>query len=338
MTACVGTEDARDGEDDAAGEAAERGIDRGPAGLVVGLDIGGTKTLAVAVDKAGHIQAEVRLPTDASGGEGLRASSTAALRQVAAAANSPVDAIVGVGVGVPGIIDPVAGTVRHAVNLGVGDEPVDLAGPLHQITGGPVVVANDVNVAALGAAEAFETAADVAYLSVGTGVAVGFFLHGEMHVGARGIAGEIGHLPIDPDGDFCECGQRGCLETVASGATIARRWAGPDGGPGDAAGLFAAAAAGDPRAIALRDEICGHLATAVALIAHTVDPELIVLGGGVTEAGRPLLEGVRSALRARAVTPLVAALDLPARLTIVPDGVPVGALGAARAARALVLG
>lgn len=332
MSAAIGTANA---EDDGVGEATDDAV---PAGLVVGLDIGGTKTLAVAVDKAGHIHAEVRSPTDASGGEGLQASSTAALREVASAAGSALDAIVAVGVGVPGIIDPAAGSVRHAVNLGVGEAPVDLAGPLRALIPGPVVVANDVNVAALGAAEAFETAADVAYLSIGTGVAVGFFLHGEMHVGARGIAGEIGHLPVDPDGERCECGQRGCLETVASGATIARRWTGPDGGPGDATGLFAAAATGDARAVALRDEICGHLAAAVALIAHTVDPELIVLGGGVAEAGRPLLEGVRAALRDRAVTPLVAALDLPARLTIVPDGVPVGALGAARAARALVLG
>jgi glucokinase len=326
---------------DADDDAGEPAGPAGPGGLVVGLDIGGTKTLAVAVDKDGRILGEVRLPTDVSGGaggRGIQASSTDAVRQVAAAAGCAVEAIAAVGVGVPGIIDAAAGTVRHAVNLGVGADPVDLAGPLRRLVDGPVVVANDVNVAALGAAEAFETAADVAYLSIGTGVAVGFFLHGEMHVGARGIAGEIGHLPIDPDGELCECGQRGCLETVASGATIARRWTGPDGGRGDAASLFAAADAGDERAIALRDEISGHLATAVAIITHTVDPELIVLGGGVAEAGRPLLDAVRAALRARAVTPLVAELDLPARLTLVPDGVPVGALGAARAARTLALG
>jgi predicted NBD/HSP70 family sugar kinase len=329
MTACVGT------DGDTPGET----TDGSPAaGLVVGLDIGGTKTLAVAVDRAGHIRAEVRLATDATGGDGLRATATEALLGVAAAAGAAVDTVAAVGVGVPGIIDRHDGTVRHAVNLGVGDDPVDLAGPLRMLIGGPVMVANDVNVAALGAAEVFETTADVAYLSIGTGVAVGFFLHGEMHVGARGIAGEIGHLPIDPDGELCECGQRGCLETVASGATIARRWRPPDGGLGDAAGLFAAAAAGDARAVALRDEICGHLAAAVALVAHTVDPELIVLGGGVAEAGRPLLDGVRAALRARAVSPFLASLDLPARLTIVPEGIPVGALGAARAARSQVLG
>jgi predicted NBD/HSP70 family sugar kinase len=327
MTACLGT------EDDAAGRSAAGSP---PADLVVGLDIGGTKTLAVAVDRAGQARAEVRLATEATGGAGLVTSAAEALRRVAAAAGAEVGAIAAVGVGVPGIIDRRDGTVRHAVNLGVGADPVDLAGPLGQMIGGPVVVANDVNVAALGAAEAFETSADVAYLSIGTGVAVGFFLHGEMHVGARGIAGEIGHLPIDPDGALCECGQRGCLETVASGSTIARRWTAPDGGPGDAAGLFAAATAGDVRAVALRDEICGHLAAAVALVAHTVDPELIVLGGGVAEAGRPLLDGVRAALRARAVSPLIRSLDLPGRLTIVPEGVPVGALGAARAARHLL--
>jgi predicted NBD/HSP70 family sugar kinase len=327
MTACVGTDDDAPGEP-AGGSPA--------AGLVVGLDIGGTKTLAVAVDPAGGIRAEVRLPTDATGGDGLQATATEALLRVAASTGTAAGTVTAVGVGVPGIVNRPNGTVRHAVNLGVGDEPVDLAGPLRRLTGAPVVVANDVNVAALGAAEVFETTADVAYLSIGTGVAVGFFLHGEMHVGARGIAGEIGHLPVDPDGELCECGQRGCLETVASGATIARRWTAPDGGPGDASGLFEAAAAGNARAVALRDEICVHLAAAVALVAHTVDPELIVLGGGVADVGRPLLDGVRSALRARAVTPLLASLDLPARLTIIPEGIPVGALGAARAARSQV--
>jgi predicted NBD/HSP70 family sugar kinase len=328
MTTCVGTEDAAGEPGDGDGALA--------APLVVGLDIGGTKTLGAAVDAAGRIVAEVRLPTDTTGDAGIQATATAVLREVASAAGCPVATVAAVGVGVPGIVDAAAGTVRHAVNLGVGAEPVELGAALQPLVTGPVVVANDVNLAALGAAEAFGTTADVAFISIGTGIAAGFVIDGEMHVGARGIAGEIGHLPIDPQGPRCECGQRGCLETVASGATIARRWTGPDGGPGDAAGLFAAAGAGDPAAIALRDELCGHLAAAVALVAHTVDPELIVLGGGVTEAGQPLLEGVRAALRARAVSPWAASLDLVGRVTIAPEGIPLGALGAACAARRLL--
>src|SRR6266540_1396070 len=141
MSACADT------GDDAIGEPGDGAL---AAPLVVGLDIGGTKTLAAAVDQAGRIVAEVRLSTDASGGEGLRATAAVALQRVAVAVGGAVDAIAAVGVGVPGIVDHVAGTVRYAVNLGVGAQPVDLAEPLRRMVGGPVLVANDVNLAALG--------------------------------------------------------------------------------------------------------------------------------------------------------------------------------------------
>jgi predicted NBD/HSP70 family sugar kinase len=242
-----------------------------------------------------------------------------------------------VGIGVPGLVDPRDGGLRHAVNLDIGADPVSLREPVRRLIGGPVTVGNDVNLAALGAAEQFGRTGSVAYLSVGTGIAAGFVFDGKVFPGVRGVAGEIGHLPVDRYGPVCECGQTGCLETMASGAVIARRWRGPDGSPGDAAGLLAAANAGDHRAIALRDEVLGHLAWAVALIAQTVDPELVVLGGGVAEAGPPLLDAMRAALRRRAaVSPMLASLDLAARVAIAPPDVSLGALGAARAARALV--
>ena len=90
-------------------------------------------------------------------------------------------------------------------------------------TGVPTLVENDVNAAAFGASMVMGCA-DLAYLSIGTGVAAGLIFDGRLRRGAHGVAGEIGHLPVDPGGPACECGQRGCLETVASGAAIARRW------------------------------------------------------------------------------------------------------------------
>ncbi|HEY8547780.1 MAG TPA: ROK family protein [Acidimicrobiales bacterium] len=304
--------------------------------LVAGVDVGGTKTLAVVVDAWGATRAQVRMATG-TGPEGLVATVTAAVADAAAGAGVAPDGLAAVGIGVPGLVDPRDGVLRHAVNLGIGADPVRLHDPVGRLVGGPVTVGNDVNLAALGAAEVFGRDGNVAYLSVGTGIAAGFVVGGAVFPGVRGVAGEIGHLPVDRHGPVCECGQTGCLEAVASGQVIARRWPGRGGAPGDAAGLLAAAAAGDPGAIAVRDEVFDHLAWAVALIAQTVDPELVVLGGGVADAGPPLLDAIRAALHHRAAaSPLVAALDLPDRVAVAPPHVSLGAVGAARAARALV--
>jgi predicted NBD/HSP70 family sugar kinase len=117
---------------------------------------------------------------------------------------------------------------------------------------------------------------------------------------------------------------------MASGAAIAARWPTHDGEPSATAALLAAVGADEPGAAAVLDEVAEHLAGAVALLAQTVDPEVVVLGGGVAEAGDGLLEAVRRALRGRAArSPLLAAIDLSDRVVLVPDDVPAGALGAA---------
>jgi glucokinase len=332
--------------------------------LVAGLDVGGTKTLAVAVDVAAldaaggepwppggpadarvagdgaggrgprGIVATVRRATGVGGREPLLASTADVLSAVAQAAGVGVDGFAAVGLGVPGLVDRGAGTVRHAVNLGLDEDPVPLVAHLGALANAPVVVDNDVNLAAVGAAVALGCRGDLAYLSVGTGVAAGLLLDGHIRRGAHGAAGEIGHLPIDPHGPRCECGQRGCLEAVASGTAIAARWPAPDGAVTAASALLAAAEQGDAEAAAVLDEVAGNLAGAVALLAQTVDPELIVLGGGVAEAGPGLLTAVQDALRRRASrSPVLAAIHLADRVAFVPDGVPAGALGAAVVAR-----
>jgi predicted NBD/HSP70 family sugar kinase len=316
--------------------------------LVAGLDVGGTKTLAVAIDAAPAatswpdrvgvpqpaVVATVRRRTGVGDGDRLLRSTADVLTELATAAGVTVDGFAAVGVGVPGLVDRVAGTVRHAVNLGVDDTPVRLADHLHALTRAPVVVDNDVNLAAVGAAVALGCRGDLAYLSVGTGLAAGLLLDGRIRRGAHGAAGEIGHLPVDPQGPLCECGQRGCLEALASGTAIAARWPAANGELSATSALLAAADAGDPGAVAVLAEVAGHLAGAVALLAQTVDPELIVLGGGVAEAGPGLLDAVRRALRDRAArSPVLAAIDLANRVALVPEGVPAGAVGAAVFAR-----
>lgn len=334
------------------------------SGLVAGLDVGGTKTLAVAVDPAvldaaagtpwpevpgavdgatvgdavatgvAGIVATVRHPTGEGGGDHLLRSTTDALAALAEAAGTTVDGFAAVGVGVPGLVDRSAGTVPHAVDLGFDDTRVPLAERPEAVARARVVVDNDVDLAAVGAAAALGCRGDLAYLSIGTGPAAGLVLDGRIRPGAHGAAGEIGRLPIDPQGPRCECGQRGCLEAVASGTAIAARWPSPDGPLTAASSLPTAAAAGDAAAQALLAEVAGHLAGAVALPAQTVEPEIVVLGGGVADAGPGLLTAVQQALRARAaLSPVLAAIHLAERVALVPRGVRAGAVGAAVLAR-----
>jgi glucokinase len=136
-------------------------------------------------------------------------------------------------------------------------------------------------------------------------------------------------VPVDPAGPICRCGQRGCLEMLASGSAIAAAWPSSNG-VAPATALFAAASAGDEAACTVRDTFAGHLASAVRLLVLTCDVETVVLGGGVTEVGRPLVDAVVAALHRQAESsPFLAALELPSRVAVVPPGSPVAAIGAA---------
>lgn len=301
--------------------------------LLAGVDIGGSKVLAVAVDDEGTVLARTRLRTT-GGADGVVASAVEAVLNLA---HQPgVDGLRAVGVGVPGLVEP-SGSVSHAVNLGL-EGTVDLGGRMSAELGLPVIVENDVNAAALGAARVLHldghggsAATDLAYLSLGTGLAAGLVLGGRLRRGGRGAAGEIGHVPVDPAGPLCACGQRGCIETFASGSALAAAWPVAEGAS-PAESVFAAALLGDPRAVAVREGFADAVAAAVRLLVLTCDVETVVLGGGVTDVGPPLLQAVcRALVRQREVSPFLAALDLPDRVTIVPTGSAVAAVGAALA-------
>jgi predicted NBD/HSP70 family sugar kinase len=288
----------------------------------VGLDIGATKILGVVV--AGDVLAQVR-ETTLPGPDGVLASAGAVLDRLAAAVDGSLPPVIGVGI--PGIVDRDRGVVAHAVNLGLGGDWFPLAERLAATTGAQVTVENDLNAATWGA-YVLSGADDLAYLSLGTGLAAGLVLGGQLRRGAHGAAGEIGHVPVDPAGALCSCGQKGCLELVASGSAVAAAWPSSDAAPAEA--LFAAAAAGDPVAVVARDRFVDGVADAVRMLGLTVDPRAIIIGGGVSNLGAPLRDAVVAALRAQAATsPFLASLDFASRLTLVPPGVPVGALGAA---------
>jgi predicted NBD/HSP70 family sugar kinase len=291
----------------------------------VGLDIGATKVLGAVIRADGTIAAQARLDS-LPGADGILNTATRLLDQLAAALDGALPPHIGIGI--PGIVDPERGAVSHAVNLGLGGSWFPLADRLADRTGATVVVENDVNAATWGA-HVLSGADDLAYLSLGTGLAAGFVLSGKLRRGVAGAAGEIGHVPVDPGGARCPCGQRGCLELRASGSALSAAWPG-DGEASPAVALFAAAAAGRPDAVAARDRFAAGVADAVRMAGLAVDPATIIIGGGVAHVGEPLLTAVTGALRAQAATsPFLAALDLAGRVRLVPGQQPVGAIGAA---------
>jgi predicted NBD/HSP70 family sugar kinase len=293
--------------------------------LRIGIDIGGTKTDAVALAADGSVAAEFRLATG-FGSAAVLASAEAAVRALATELGTDPGEFATIGVGIPGAVDRVSGRVAHAVNLGLED--LDLGAELKARLGRPVRVENDVNAAALGAWQALGggSSDSMAYLNLGTGLAAGLVLGGRLWRGARGVAGEIGHIPVDPAGPVCPCGQRGCLELAASGSGLARAWAGGD----SVRDLFAAANEGDADALAVWNGFVEHVAAAVRLLVLTVDPDRVVIGGGLSTLGDELLGAVRAVLRGWAATSgFLAMLDLPERVEVLPRGFPAAAVGAA---------
>jgi glucokinase len=292
--------------------------------LRVGLDIGATKTLGAVLDADGTVIAQARRDT-LRGGDGVLASATTVLELLAAAVDGARPPQIGIGI--PGIVDRHRGAVSHAVNLGLGDW-FPLAERLADRTGASVLIENDVRAATWGA-HVLSGADDMAYLSLGTGFAAGLVLDGVLRRGAHGVAGEIGHVPVDPDGALCSCGQRGCLELSAAASALTAAWP-TDGETSPAKALFAAAASGNPAAVAVRGRFAAGVADGIRMVGLAVDPDVIIIGGGVADLGEPLLAAVTAALRAQAATsPFLGALDLAARVRLIPVGVPVGAIGAA---------
>ncbi len=298
------------------------------APLWLGIDIGGTTTEVVAVGPGGEVLSTEQVATRP--GAGLIPGTLEAVT----ALDVDLDAVTAVGIGVPGQVDPEAGTVRLAVNLGLDEAPLSIRAAVQETVGARVVVENDVRAAALGAHRVLAPDAEVlVFVGLGTGVAAGVVIDGRLHRGSHGLAGEIGHVVVDPDGALCSCGARGCLETVISGSALRRRWAQDVTAAGHA--LVVAAAAGDVRAQAILDDVVGHLDRTVQWLAHAYGADVIVLGGGLGRLGEPLLAPVRDRLRERAARSEVAARVMgPERLWCAPAEIPLGAVGAAAVADA----
>lgn len=272
----------------------------------VGVDVGGTTTRVVLFDEEMTPVAIRSAPTPRGGDAitDLVASSVETL-----VTEHGVNPHL-VAVGVPGRIDIARGTVSAAVNLGI-TEPVALADELGDRLGVPVHLENDVNVAALGAFVHFalNPRASLAYVNVGTGIAAGFVLGGRLLRGSSGGAGEIGHIPMRPDGPPCPCGQVGCAEAVGSGRAVAA----------DAA---------------RSDDVIAAVAWAVQLCVLTLDVDVVVVGGGMTSAGDSFLLRLTDALaKSETASSMLAATGLVRRVRVAPPDAPLGCIGAVLAAR-----
>jgi glucokinase len=290
----------------------------------LGIDCGGTNTKLVltADDVVEHAElATVPTPRGADAMLELTHSirSFIAGTAVGAAAMS-----------LPGIIDERRGRLIRSANLPWFDGRA-LADELADGLGTQVALLNDGTAAAiaearLGAGRGHD---DVFVVALGTGVAGAHVRHGEVLRGAHGAAGEFGHVSLDDVGEPCPCGQRGCLETSIGGVHLARRWSEASGVVGTAKDLFAAAARGDAAAISIVDAATTALARGLLGVVATVDPGLIVLGGGVAQAFDQIAAPTVEKLRARATFHQLPEV-VPAEL-----GTWAGAWGAALTAGAL---
>jgi glucokinase len=251
---------------------------------VLAIDVGGTAIKAARLAADDSVLEELIVPTPSVGGVEVIdaiAGVVAKLRTADTAA---------VGVVVPGLVED--GVARFAANVGWRDVPVRAR--LAEVTGLPVAVGHDVAAAAL--AECSHR--DGLFVSVGTGIASADVVAGAVSRGATGRAGELGHVPVWPDGELCRCGQRGCLETYASGAAIGRRYEQRTGNPLSAQEIVARLGA-DSDADTVWTEAVDALAIALAHEVLVRDPARIVLGGGLAAAGAALVTPLQASLTAR---------------------------------------
>ena len=313
-------------------------------GLVLGIDIGGTKTAALLFDEHDRTIGRAQVPTPR---HGLTEAVLAAAREALSYAPVGAGTLIGVGIAAPGHIDVTGGNVRQAVNLGVDDLPI--AAMVRTALGVPCFVEHDARAAA---AWLYESPPDkdagrlthIAYLSMGTGISAGIVLDGVPVRGATGLAGEIGHVSADPNGPLCGCGLRGCLEAVAAGPAIERlgRAAVKAGqttmladGPVTAEAVFRAARNGDMIAQQITTDVGVHVARAVRALVLTFGLQRVYIGGGVARAGDAFIAPIERELeRERSVSSLIRHAVPAGVIRVVPSDTDPVARGAGVIARA----
>ncbi|QQE79467.1 ROK family protein [Alicyclobacillus sp. SO9] len=302
-----------------------------------GVDIGGTSVKTALVTDTGEIKYKQKVDTHANRGfEDMAARLYDTLLHSCSQVSIDVSQVEGVGVGVPAFLDDNQSVIIEAVNLGWTNVP--LKQHFSSVFGLPVVVENDANVASLGESwlGAGRDSANVLCATIGTGVGGGVVINGKLIRGVTGMAGEVGHLVVKRDGPLCNCGNRGCLETLASATAIVRRAKefrelGRIPQETELAGaesVFRLASDGNAAAQEVVDEAADWLGYGLALAATVTNPGKIVVGGGVSYAGNVLLNPVRKAFAQFSLSRVNEGTDI----VLAELGNDAGVIGAARLA------
>lgn len=294
----------------------------------IGIDIGGTNVAVGLVDELGQVKAQQTLAMDQS------LAPLAMLDKIEAIINSLLEQaaityknLSGIGIGAPGPLDVHAGIITCPPNL-PNWRQVPIVAELAQRFGIPVALDNDANAATLG--EKWVGAAQAnnhfVCMTIGTGIGAGIFVNGKLLQGATGNAAEVGHMMLNPNTEgTCACGQKGCFEWYASGTAIARRASALLGQTVSARETFDSYLSGQPTTVSLVEETFQYIGTACVTLINLLDPEKIIIGGGVAEVGEPLFAVVRDYVSKYALNPA------GRQVSIVPAGLRTnaGIIGAA---------
>ena len=270
-----------------------------------GVDLGGTTVKLAFFDREGNMLDKWEIPTvTADGGKQILPDIADAINGYLAEKGIDKSQVIGIGIGVPGPVDG-KGTVNRCVNLGWG--VFNIHESLSGLTGLPVKAGNDANVAALG--EAWKGGGDgcenMIMATLGTGVGGGIIINGRPVDGVHGAGGEIGHLVLEPkETEPCGCGKYGCVEQYCSATgvvRVAKRFMAAKDTESTLRGIenltckdvFDAGKAGDALALEILEQVYDYMGQFLANICCVADPEIVVLGGGVSKAGQPLLDGAK---------------------------------------------
>jgi len=280
--------------------------------MFIGMDIGGTKIAAGVVDAESEVLSRTQTPTRPWDQSAIADDVSHVIENAWIQADIQLHEISAIGLGAPGNVDPERGLAIRAANIHWDHMP--LVQLVEDRFGVPAFIENDVRAATLGELHfgAGKGYRNLVYLSVGTGIANGVVIHGRLYRGTHGMAGEIGHAVFKRHGPRCACGVHGCLEALASGPAMARRARErlSDGHPslltqladnrlGRITGqmVLKAASQGDQVATEVVEEAAGYLAMAVLMLYRLYDPEIIVLGGGIAQAGDVILSPIQRELK-----------------------------------------
>lgn len=286
--------------------------------VILGVDIGGTRLRAARFSPAGQMLQRESVPTCVD--EGRDAVLERLYRLIERVLPGSGEEIIGIGLAVPGPLNPYTGVIIDAPNM-PGWVNVPLRDLVAERFGQPVYIGNDANLAALGehrfgAGRGYN---DVIYLTISTGIGSGIITDGRMLLGRDGLGAEAGHIVVEPDGPRCGCGGYGHLEAVASGTALGRQAAAlvaegrapaiaalAGGDPSRVTGEIVgkAALAGDPVARELVTRAARYIGQGIATLLHLFNPGIVILGGGVTQLGDLLFEPVRARVRELAMSPV----------------------------------